>query len=124
MATTFSYAALWAVPLPDQMGGSSTLKPRTLACISCTGPATSVSDGMAIGSIATDFTIIEEAWQASYCSDAKYRYDFNRGTAGAVASATIVCIATSTGSLLAGGGNLTSDNFHLMVVGSGPLAGF
>ncbi len=121
MATTWTYTFISGRPNTQPIGGSDTDNGNTTAVLSCVGPATSVSDGMTIASIATDFDYIERMYGFQWSGKPAYEVKFQKGSTAALGKIRV--ITPSTGILLAGGTNLTTMNFLCKVDGSGPLAG-
>ena len=122
--SSITYSALWATPMNQQLGGTSTRRPHTEAYISCVGPTSSLSGGMVLASATTDFTYIESLEVVSYSGSPLYLIYGKPSATGVVTGHKVRFMTTSTGALEGGSTNLSSFNWIMRIVGSGPLDNF
>lgn len=123
MAQVGTYKYLWHVPLPEGMGDVNDGYARSLMCVSCVGPATNVAAGF-ICDVSADMTYVVEAWQTSHASDAIGYMDIVRKSSATFAGATMEFIAKrcTSGIGVSDAAVLTSTDWHMMLVGVGPMA--
>lgn len=123
MAQTFSYKLLRVSPLPQGLGDDAVAtKANGLYLLSLTGPASSVSDGMVVGSISTDITYISALWEVEQGSDTYAPLQFEGGTGDLASDAVLLVKRASTGKVLSGATDLSSTTWKVCVLGIGPNA--
>lgn len=120
MAQTFSYTFKSKLPQPTGMH-DATYPGTSLYWVELTGPASSVSDGMLIGSATTDFSVIVGLCEIAQ-GNKLYKLRFSKGTANSAATGKVIVDRCSTGKPLSGATNLASVKWDVFLLGRGPNA--
>lgn len=121
MATTWSYTRLSKSGMAQPTLKTTTVNPSAMVFVEATGPATSLSDGSAIASLASDL--------AAHCyggaiigrnvtSNIDFRHEIIFAGSNTTGSVLIKTIRPSTGALLTAATDLSGEKVRIVLYGA------